>query len=422
MRLLFVLDRSFAQREHALVRRVEVGLLDEGVRLTRCVPHACALQLPSGLIPQATYADTGPKIALPWRADRLYRDLQRLATDGSPEQDGLCDAVHAWGGARCWDLAAELAEADGADLVVEVFSAAGVEHARRFERRWQSVLPEPGRCAFSVPTDELRQAAERAGVRWPVRVCPWGVFVPDTIRPARRPGAPASLCVVGGAGGGGGGGGGGGDSGGGDDAPTHAAEAACIALLEGVAELSRRREALESAGAGTLPELLVFLDERLVSQSPSVWRYVQRLDLTSCVSVVADMEGRRDPLLRADMLALPEPTGAESGGGAAGGGSGGGGVGGAVQRSILLDAMAAGVTVLVAHDELNPHAQHMSTAWVVSEPRARLWCDALERLLSDLDLANGLAEAGRQYVATHCLASAHAKAVLALHERRAASA
>lgn len=394
MRLLFVLDRSFAQREHALVRRVEVGLLDEGVRLTRCVPHACALQLPSGLIPQATYADTGPKIALPWRADRLYRDLHCLGGDSGPAEDeSLHDAVHAWGG-TCWDLAAEIAEADGADLAVEVFSASGIERARRFERRWQSVLPEPGRCAFSVPTDGLRQAAERAGIRWPVRVCPWGVFVPELVKPARRPGAPVSVCVVGGAEVGGGSG-----ADGESDAP--AAEASTVALLEGIAELTRRRESLESAGAGTLPEVLVFLDERLVARSPSVWRYVQRLDLTSCVSVVADLEGRREPVLRADLLALPEPTG--------------------VQRSILLDAMAAGVTVLCAADDMNPHAQHLSTAWVVAEPRARLWCDALERLLSDLELSRGLAEAGRQYVATHCLASAHAKAVLALHERRSIS-
>ncbi len=404
MRLLFVLDRSFARREHALVRRVEVGLLDEGVRLTRCVPHACALQLPSGLIPQATYADTGPKIALPWRADRVYRDLQRLGSEtggagvGGPgrageEGEGLFDAVHAWGGG-CWDLAAEVAEADGADLVVEVYSGWGIDQARRFERRWQGVLPEAGRCVFSVPTDALRQSAERAGVRWPVRVCPWGVFVPDQTRAARRPGQAASLCVVGGS-----------EGRGEEEGAGDVSEGSAIALLEGIAELSRRREALESAGAGTLPEVLVFMDERLVAPSPSVWRYVQRLDLTSQVSVVADMEGRREAVLRADLLALPEFGRA---------GTGGGGT----QRSILLDAMASGVTVLCGADETNPHAQHLSTAWVVNEPSARLWCEALERLLSDVELSNALAEAGRQYVATHCLASNHARAVLAVHERK----
>jgi glycosyltransferase involved in cell wall biosynthesis len=379
MRLLFMLDRDFAEREHALVRRVEIGLLDEGVRLARCVPHACALGMPSGLIPQATYADTGPKIALAWRADRLFRGLERLMPSTSPGEEGMFDVVHAWG-EDCWDLAAETAESDGADLVLEVYSADAVVHARRFERLWSSVLPEAGRCTLSVPSDELRQAAERAGVRWPVRVCPWGVFVPEEPRAIRRPGAPVSVCVIG-------------------DGGSAESASSVVALLEGVADLGRRREAMESAGAGTLPELLVFLDERLVTSSPDVWRYVQRLNLSGLVSVVADLEGRREPVLRSDMLALPEPTG--------------------VHRSILLDAMASGVTVIAAADESCPHLQHLSTAWVVEQPSARAWSDALERLLGDLELSVKLGESARQHAATHCLASNHVTAVLEMHQRLA---
>lgn len=374
MRLLFMLDRPFAQREHALVRRVEVGLLDEGAQLARCVPHACSRQLPSGLITQVTYADTGPKITLPWRADRLFRELRAAVPPIAKDEVGLFDAVHAWG-ENCWDLAAETAEADGADLVLEVYSPATVTLARRFERRWSSVLPEPGRCTISVPSEALRQAANRAGARWPVRVCPWGVFLPESIREPRRPGAPASLCVVGS----------------GEKGP------AVTALLEGVADLARRREALESAGAGTLPDLLVFLDERIIKGNPDVWRYAQRLNLTHTVSVVADLERRREPLLRSDMLALPEPTG--------------------VQRSILIDAMAAGVAVITAQDDYCPHAQHLSSAWIISEPRARLWCDAFERLLGDNDLITSIGESARQHAATHCLASNHAASVLDLHHR-----
>ncbi len=384
MRLLFLLDRPFAEREHALVRRVEVGLLDEGVRLARCVPHACALKMPSGLIPQATYADTGPKIALAWRADRLFRTLQQLDLPRATDEEGLFDTVHAWG-ENAWDLAAEIAEASAADLVLEVYSPHTVTLAQRFERRWSSVLPEPGRCVLSVPTPQLGEAAQRAGIRWPVRICPWGVFIPDEPRPLRRPGAPASVCVIGdGASGGGGG-------------PADSASAV-IALLEGVAELGRRREALESAGAGTLPELLVFLDERLVSSSPDVWRYVQRLNLSGLVSVVADLEGRREPVLRSEFLALPEASG--------------------VQRSITLDAMAAGVVIIAAPDDASTHLAHMSTAWTVEQPRARAWCEAFERLLGDLELTTRLGEIARQHAATHCLASNHVRAVLEMHERQ----
>lgn len=375
-----MLDRPFAEREHALVRRVEVGLLDEGVRLARCVPHACALRMPSDLIPQATYADNGPKIALAWRADRLFRDIRRLELPQAQDEEGLFDTVHAWG-EHCWDLAAEIAEADGADLVIEAYSAETVALAHRFERRWTTVLPEIGRCTISVPTPQLGESAQRAGIRWPVRVCPWGVFVPEEPRPTRRPGAPASVCVIGEGGSGG----------------TSESASAVIALLEGVAELGRRREALESAGAGTLPELLVFLDERLVSSSPDVWRYVQRLHLSGLVSVVADLEGRREPVLRSDILALPEPT--------------------SVQRSITLDAMAAGVVIVAAPDDASPNLIHNSTAWTIDQPRARAWCEAFERLLGDPELSTRLGETARQHAATHCLASNHARAVLEMHQR-----
>ncbi|MBN8643902.1 MAG: glycosyltransferase [Planctomycetes bacterium] len=371
-----------AEREHALIRRVEVGMMDEGVQLVRCVPQACVLQFPSGLIPQAAYSDAGPRLAMAWRADRLIRDLDRLLSDGHSTrmEEGAFDAVHAWG-AGCWELAAELAEASGAALVVEADTGTEIERAPRFEKSCASVLPEPGGCVWSCPAEPVRDALERAGCRWPARVIPPGVFVPEAARPHRRPGSPASLCIVGGG-------------------PRDPAEAApTVAILEGIAELNRRREAMESAGAGTIPEVLAFLDEALVADQPDVWRMVQRLRLSDCVSVVAELEARREPVLRADILALPH--------------------GAAAHRSLLLDAMAAGIPSVCGADPFCPELDHLATAWVIEEPRSRLWTEAVERLLIDTDLANTLGDAARQFVATHRLASSQARAVLELHQHLA---
>lgn len=375
MRVLSLLSRSFAQREHAMVRRVEIGLLDEGSRLTRCVPTGCSVAMASGLIPQATYSESGPAIALPWRADRLLRDLSHLVPEALRSGDeGEYDIVHAWG-QECWDLAAEVADATGAALIVEVYSRSAVDQARRFERRNASTFPEPSRCVFAAPSEAIGRTLDRAGLRWPVRVVPWGVFVPEEPRRARRPGEPVSLCIVGS-----------GDS-----------RGATIPVLEALADLARRREAMESAGAGTIPDLMVFIDERIARGEPELWRYAEKLGLLGMMSIIADLEGQRGPTLQSDIVALPEASG--------------------TQRSIVLDAMASGLAVLAAKDELLADIEHESTGLIIEEPRARLWCDALERLLIEPEFALRLGDLARQHVATHRLASEQARVTLDLYRQ-----
>lgn len=371
MRVLFLLDRDTASREHAMVRRVEVGLLDEGIQLTRCVPHACALVMPSGLIPQATYSDTGPRIALPWRADRLIRDLSRLAA-GDDTATGRVDfdVVHAWG-MDGWEIAAEIAEDAEASLVVEVSSAEAVQRAPGFERRCGHLLPEPGRVVFSVPDAPTRTALVRAGVKWPAREIPWGVFLPDSPRPLRPPGAPASVCVVGS----------------GEDPGT------TVALLDGLAELCGNSADDNERSGG----ILVFLDDRLVSGSPDTWRYAERLGLLSTVSIVPDLEGRREPVLRADIMAIPESRG--------------------LHRSITLDAIAAGVTVIAARDELCAELIDGVTAIVLDPPVRAAWASALKRAVDDHAFTIRLGQSARQHVATHRPASGQVRAVLELYER-----
>lgn len=378
MRALFILDRDFTVREHAMIRRIEVGLLDEGVRLTRCVPQSCALVLPSGLIPQAVYADKGPRIALPWRADRLQRELARLESTsgngGGAEPE--FDVVHAWG-SGCWDLAADIAESTDASLVLEVYSSASLERASRIEGRVSSVLREAGRVVLGVPNEPMARAAERIGIKWAARVLAWGVFLPESARPQRRPGAPASVCVIG----------------------SGETRGAAIPVLESLAELARRREKAEAGGAGNMPEVLAFVDERLVAGDPDAWRYAERLGLLSHVSVSPSLEAQREPVLRADLLLIPEASG--------------------FHTSLALDAMAAGLAVIAARDELRPELIDESTAVIVDPGSARAWADAMERLLNDPARAAHLGESARQFVATHRLASGHVGAVLDLYRRLA---
>jgi hypothetical protein len=127
---------------------------------------------------------------------------------------------------------------------------------------------------------------------------PWGVPTSDNIRPPIQPGAAVAISVLGG----------------GRDA------AAMRALLDGLRRVVRRRE-----------NVLVFLDGAAADR-PAVWRAARRFGLLDRLTSVADMEGRREPILQTDILVMSEPP--PSG----------------VCRTLPLAAMADGVAILARPD------------------------------------------------------------------------
>ena len=59
LRVLMMADRSFARREHAMLRRLEVGLIDEGVRVLRATPAGSPEEPTTGLAGTVSYDDRG---------------------------------------------------------------------------------------------------------------------------------------------------------------------------------------------------------------------------------------------------------------------------------------------------------------------------------------------------------------------------
>src|SRR5690606_5421874 len=104
-------------------------------------------------------------------------------------------------------------------------------------------------------------------------------------------------------------------------------------------------------------------------------------------SLAPNLEGRREPVLRGDLLLLPEALGEH--------------------RSIALDAMAAGMAVVALADPYVGSLIDGRTAALVKEPGADLWAAALSPLLEAADAAHALGERAREFVRTERRASVH---------------
>jgi hypothetical protein len=110
MRILIIADDSFASRERAMLRRLEVGLADEGVRVVHAVPRSAlrwhGAELSAQTVP---YESRGMAISRPWRVRRLVETTRTLHNGDNP----AFDLVHAFGH-ECWAFAAEVARQAGA--------------------------------------------------------------------------------------------------------------------------------------------------------------------------------------------------------------------------------------------------------------------------------------------------------------------
>jgi glycosyltransferase involved in cell wall biosynthesis len=125
----------------------------------------------------------------------------------------------------------------------------------------------------------------------------------------------------------------------------------------------------------------------------------------SNLSLVEDLEGRRDLLLQGDLLLQPEAAGE--------------------QRSILLEAMARGVLVIAGRDPLVSVLVDGRTARLVDPGAVEQWQRVFADVLSNPASAVELASAARTFVSQQRRASDHVLSVLRGYEviaqRRAAA-
>lgn len=314
-----------------MIGRVAVGLMQEGVTTAIATPRSLGLPEHASLTTHVVYDDLGWSLTLSSRANVL---LQTLASDEhagwGAGSDSPIDIIHAWGHAA-WPMAIALARATDASVVLDVWSVKGADQIRRTERAAAHGREETIRGSWLAPSRGLLRQAEPRAHLWPCQLLHWGVHAPDKLPPI-EPREQRALSVV--------------CSG---DIPD-----ATIAMLEGVAML-----------AGDFPNLLIFLDEAAVKSEHDVWRAAQSLGLLERLSVIADMETRRDLILQTDLLLLPDVAGEA--------------------RSIILDAMASGVVVIADASTTSDAIIDGRTALTVASRTGEHWARAIASVLGDAD-------------------------------------
>lgn len=341
MRVLLIADRDFARRESALLARLEMGLVGEGVRVSLALPDDAALAETRVYTNLLRFRDRASFLSRPARARDL---LERLAQGA--DLDRPVDIVHALG-EDTWSFAAALAQHAEALLALEVWAIRLVRRAVELADHSSMLL---------VPDRAIERALRREEGRGSVRHVPWGV---PTEAASTRSEVPSVVLV-----------------GSGDDARAARAALEGIALAQG-------------------PAPMIFIDADLASRA-RLWPVASRLGLLDRVTLIPDAEAQRTLPLRCDLLVHPEAPG-ES-------------------RSLLLEAMGAGMCIVARTDPAVTDLLDTRTARLVDSTQPAAWADAISPLLADPALRARLGDSARAYVRAEHRPSAHISGVLDAYE------
>ncbi len=369
MHSLIIADISFATRERAMLSRLEVGLADEGVRVTHAMPASLiatgtfnvseSIGIQSTVV---TYQDRG----LPFTHRRRSGDLARAIEDRFDEPIPI-DIVHAFG-AFSWPIAVDLARRSGAGLLLELWRPGLITPAAALfataTRTAQPITPE-----FIVSESALATAIRAALPRAKVYSAPWGVHAPLSPRGPRPPGQPlavAMLCDTG-------------------------DPRSCSAALAGLVQ------AAGGGGGGT--EMLIFaaIDETTPAREAALWAAARKLNLTDRFTIVPDMESRREPILEMDLLLLPEATGR--------------------QRTLTLEAMGAGLTVIAMADDTMESLADGTTARLVRSPTPAAWAQAIAATALNPPAAADLTRSAHEHIRSNRVGSAQVADVLRAYQQ-----
>lgn len=356
MRALILADEFFASRERGLLTRLEIGLADEGVRVIHAVPAGTATHEPEGVFSRAiTYSSKTLMLTRPLAVRKLARDLAAME---DAEDSAAIDIVHVFGGS-VWTLGADLAREINAGLALEVWRAGLVARARGFE---SSPDTQPLFLAPDPAIERALTASDAGSTPPPARLAAWGVLTPDAPRAVLDDGQATSVMLVGS----------------GRDA------GAFRAAIEGLAPVVKQR-----------PDTLVFCDA-LAARRCDIWSLARTLNILPNLTLIEELESRRDLLVHGDLLLLPEAHGE--------------------QRSIVLDAMAGGMVVVAAEDPFVTVLQDNVTARTVARPHAGEWSRVLLEVTGSTAESRRLARSAHQHIRTHRRASDHVRAVLGAYD------
>lgn len=348
MRVLILADAQFAKHERALIERVVVGLTVEGIEAQLVLPRDRGLSsFRVGLL--------GDPI---WYADRgliITRKIRaaQIARDVFERFDNSerpVDIVHVMGGGA-WAMGLELAQLLDAGLALEVWRAGLSNHAAGLS------LAGNDRTMFLVPERSFEEGLHRAVEGARVRHVPWGAHVPESPLPVFREGKMASVVLMG----------------------SGRQQEHCVAAYSGIAE-----------ALSAYPEVMLFANQELVERV-GLWAKVKEDKLQDRFTVIDRSEDRRDLLLRCDVLVYPETLHEE--------------------RTLLLDAMGAGLVVISGQDELIQPLSEESGVIVVPRPSRDLWCEQVRSVIGSREVASDHAGRVREYIRSHRRSALHVEAL-----------
>lgn len=344
MRVLILADAQFAKHERALIERVVVGLAVEGVESQLVLPKGRGLWgFGVGVL--------GDPI---WYADRgllitqkiRAAQIARSLAERADDSSRPVDIVHVMGGGA-WGMGRELARLLGAGLALEVWRAGLADQAKGLN------LNEDDRAMFLVPERSFEDSMRRSVSDAIVRCVPWGASVPDTPVPVFREDKLTSIVLMG----------------------SGRQNEICQAAFEGLAEAVASRS-----------DAMIFANLELVERA-GLWKRVKSHKLQDRFTVIDRSEDRRDLLLRCDVLVYPETLHEE--------------------RTLLLDAMGAGLVVITGEDEKIQALSEDSGVIVVQPPTADQWAQSVRSIIASRDLAEKHAKQVRDYIRTNRRSGLH---------------
>lgn len=352
MHAALIVDEERLFAEQAMLNRLCIGLMTEGVRVTRIVPdrplppdvHAGEQRVALARRMEA------PMRVLPWM--RRSRSARLMEQFGSAPPDVLY-AV----GDQAWWLGIDLGQAISRPVLLDVWSTRQIRRALWPGRE----SPIAGYVACSGAL--ARHLGQRidAGL---VSLVPMGVSLPSKDR--ERAGSAEqmpSIAVIG------------------RGSDVRAYES----LFNGL-NLTLRH--------GLSAQIFLELSG---SHEHEIWRLAERSDLLDSVSAIGEASLYRSLLTRCDALVMPEANGE--------------------LRSILLEAMALGITIIAREDPALDVLVDNQTALLVRSGESEEWSRQLRAALTQPVQAAHLGEGARRLVAAHHRSSEQVSRLIQTLER-----
>ncbi len=335
MRVLILVDARFAIHERSLIERMIVALANEGVAAQVVLPKDRGLE------------EHGfDLLAEPvWYADRglsmtqniRARQVARQVVGDSNSSDNKVDIVHVFGGAA-WSMGRELARVLDAGVVLEVWRAGMTDPAKAIS------IDETDRVLFLVPERSFESRLVDAGFASRVHVAPWGAHVSTDPVQIFREGKTIAIVLM----------------------SSGRQREQCIAAFEGIVDAMESNE-----------DSMLFVNLEMVERT-DLWARVQRRGIEDRFTIIDRSEDRRDLLLRCDMMVYPDTLHEE--------------------RTLLLDAMGAGMAVIAGNDEDIAPIQESEGVYIVDRPTRAAWSEILIECLSNPDRTRIAGEKSREYV------------------------